>query len=142
MTVSNALAAVVVLWMTSSAAAQVDTRRQLSDRETRVAIETLLKDPASELSEDPSCKADLSTPGRMSIAQGLAVALVRAATDRRPVNIGAECFVRGDYPLADGEEYCRLAVRDAAQQRGAGYGLTFVMNWKSTRVRAGSVECY
>jgi|GraSoiStandDraft_4_1057263.scaffolds.fasta_scaffold756792_2 hypothetical protein len=138
----NTLAIVAALWMTSSATAQVDTRRQLSAQETRVAIETLLGEAASDLSEDPSCKADLSSPGRMSVAQGLAMALVRAATDRRAVNINAECFVRRDYPLSDGEEYCRLSLRDAAQQRGAGYGLVFVMNWKATRIRRGSIECY
>lgn len=137
----NALAAIVAMW-TTGAAAQGDSRRELSDREARVAIETLLKDPAGGLSEDPSCKSDLNAPGGMSIAQGLAVALVRAATDRTPVNISAECFVRRGYPLSDGEEYCRLDVREAGRPRGAGYGLVFVMNWKLTRVRPGSVECY
>ena len=142
MKVSGALAALLVHAAMTGAAAQVDPPRELSDGETRVAIETLLKEPANGLSDDPSCKTDLNAPGGMSIAQGLAVALVRAATDRIPVNIRAECFVRRGYPLSDGEEYCRLAVRDPARPRGAGYGLVFVMNWKAMRVRPRSVECY
>ncbi len=78
----------------------------------------------------------------MSIAQGLAVALVRAATDDEAVNVTADCFVRKGYPLAPGEEYCRLALTPASKPRGSGYGLVFRINWSAGQVTPGSVECY
>ncbi len=141
MTVARSAAALLAaLWM-GSAAAQFEPRRALSDPETRTAIEALLRDAGSKLSEDPSCKADLNAPGSMSIGEGLAVALVRAATDREPVQVVADCFVRRGYPLDAGEEYCRLALTKP-QRPAFGYGLVFVMNWKAKRVRPGSVECF
>jgi hypothetical protein len=124
------------------AGAQFNAPRTLTDREKRLAIEALLREPAAALSEDPSCKSDLSQPGAMPIAQGLAVALVRAATDGEAVNVIAGCFVRNDYPLGPGEEYCRLAFAPANRPRSSGYGLVFRMNWSAGRVAPGSVECY
>lgn len=124
------------------AGAEFNAPRTLTERETRLAIEALLREPGAALSEDPSCKADLNRPGMMSIAQGLAVALVRAATDSEAVNVTADCFVRNGYPLAAGQEYCRLALTPANRPRSSGYGLVFVMDWSAERVMPRSVECY
>lgn len=136
-----ALAALLML-PAGLAAAQFNAPRTLTEREKKLAIEALLREPGAALSEDPSCKSDLSQPGAMSIAQGLSVALVRAATDGEAVNVTADCFVRNGYPLGPGEEYCRLALTPASRPRGSGYGLVFRINWSAGRVAPGSVECY
>jgi uncharacterized protein YfiM (DUF2279 family) len=136
-----ALAALLML-PAGVAAAQFNAPRTLTEREKKLAIEALLREPGAALSEDPSCKSDLSQPGAMSIAQGLAVALVRAATDDEAVNVTADCFVRKGYPLAAGEEYCRLALTPPDKPRSSGYGLVFKMNWGAGKVTPGSVECY
>jgi hypothetical protein len=130
------------IYCSYGASAQLQSQRTLSDVESRSAIEALLKDPAAALSEDPSCKADLTQPGSMSIAQGLAIALLRAATDKKPVAITVDCFVRPGYPLAPGQEYCRLAFVPDRGPRALGYGLVFVMDWNKKNVASGSVECY
>lgn len=134
--------AVLLILPAGMAGAQFNTPRSLSEREQKLAIEALLREPAAALSEDPSCKADLNQPGAMSIAQGLAVALVRAATDGEALNVVADCFVRKGYPLAAGQEYCRLAFTPAGKPRSSGYGLVFRMDWSASRVVPGSVECY
>jgi hypothetical protein len=139
--IRSALAAGFVL-LAGAAGAQFNAPRTLTERETRLAIEALLREPGAALSEDPSCKADLNRPGAMSIAQGLAVALVRAATDGEAVSVSADCFVRKGYPLAAGQEYCRLALTPASRPRSSGYGLVFLMDWNAARVMPGSVECY
>lgn len=135
-----ALAALLIL-SAGMAVAQFNAPRTLSEREKKLAIEALLREPSAALSEDPSCKSDLNQPGVMSIAPGLSVALVRAATDGEAVDVTADCFVRNGYPLAAGEEYCRFALTPAGS-RGSGYGLVFRMNWSAGRVTPGSVECY
>jgi hypothetical protein len=136
-----ALAALLIL-SAGAAYAQFNAPRTLTEREQKLAIEALLREPGAALSEDPSCKSDLNQPGAMSIAQGLSVALVRAATDGEAVNVTADCFVRKGYPLAAGQEYCRLAFTPAGKPRASGYGLVFLMDWNAVRVMPGSVECY
>jgi hypothetical protein len=136
------LLVVVGVCLAMAAQAQFQSRRTLSDAEVRLVVEALVQEPAAPLSEDPSCKADLAQPGSMSIAQGLAVALVRAATDKKPVTVQVDCFVRPGYPLAPKQESCRLAFLADRRPKALGYGLVFVMDWGKQAVRAGSVECY
>jgi hypothetical protein len=131
-----------LLLQAQAAAAQLDSRRALSEREMRIAFEALLREPTAALSENPSCRADLSQPGAMSIAQGLAIALLRAATDGEAVTVNADCFVRRGYPIGPGEEYCRLAFTSASPPSSSGYGLVFRMDWNAARAVPSSVECY
>ena len=108
----------------------------------QTVIKGVLGSSSSPLSEDPSCKVALSDPKPMPIAQGLAIALIRAATSKKPMLVQVDCFVRQDYPLGPGEEYCRLAFLPPGGRRAFGYGLVFVMDWPRKAVRPGSVECY
>jgi hypothetical protein len=126
----------------SIAGAQIETPRPLSDDEIRSVIGALLKVSTFPLSEDPSCKADLNRRGSMSIAEGLAVALFRAATEKGPVSVNADCFVRRGYPLSAGQEYCSLAFALDGPRRGARYGLLFIMDWTNKAAIMGSVECF
>lgn len=116
--------------------------RAVSDAEVRHLIDALLREPAAALSEDPSCKADLASPGAMSIAQGFGVALLRAATHARPLSVIADCFVRSNYPLGPGQEYCRIGFASRPKPRVPSYGLLFVMDWPKKSVVAGTVECF
>lgn len=119
-----------------------EVSRALSDEEVESVISALLKDPTAPLSEDPSCKADLSAPGSMSIAEGLAVALVRAATERKSVVVRADCAERPGFPLDKGQELCRLTLLPEGLSAAAGYGLIFVMDWPKGAAVSHSVECF
>lgn len=139
--VSGVMIGIVCLCACHTASARAQTRRRTAtDAETRTAIEALLRAPAAPLSEDPSCKSDLSQPGSVSIAQGLGAALLQAVTDKKPVNVMVQCSVRPGYPLQPGEEWCRLAF--VQTRTDDGYGLAFAINWKQKSVRPGTVECF
>jgi hypothetical protein len=126
----------------SIAEAQFQKLRKLPDEDVQTAIKAVLADPSSPLSEDPSCKVALSDPKPVPVAEGLAVALVRAATNKKPILVQVDCFVRQNYPLGPGEEYCRLTFLQPGRPRAFGYGLVFVMDWPRKAIRPGSVECY
>jgi hypothetical protein len=123
-------------------AAAQDSDRRMSPAEAKQAIEALLADPAAPLTDDPSCKSDLSDPAPMSIAQGLAIPLIDAAVEGGPVTVVAACSVRPGYPLASGEERCRIGFSGEGAEGPSETGLAFVMNWTTGEVRPGSVECY
>ncbi len=117
--------------------------RALSPAEVKLAIRSLLAQPSGQISKDPSCQADLASDKGMTVAAALAETLVRAATDGRRITVRAECFVRRDYPLKPGEEYCRMAwIPTNAPQPDPGYGLLFLMNWQSLKVDPATIECY
>jgi hypothetical protein len=78
----------------------------------------------------------------MSVAQGLAVALVRAVTDKAPIFLRVDCFVRPGYPLGPNQEFCRFGSLADPSPKSLGYGLLFIMDWSKKSIPAGSVECY
>lgn len=78
----------------------------------------------------------------MSVAQGLAVALVRAVTDKAPIILQVDCFVRPGYPLGPNQEFCRLGFLADPSPKSIGYGLLFIMDWSKKTIPAGSIECY
>jgi hypothetical protein len=127
---------------TALAAAQFQGQRELTETEQRVAMAALLAQPTMPMSEDPSCKSDLQQPGRVSIAQALGDVLVRAAAESRAVTVKIDCFVRPGYPLAAGQEYCRLGLVDSGNAKDSGFGLAFLMDWKQRSIVPESVECY
>ena len=117
--------------------------RALMPAEAKLAIRSLMAQSAGEISKDPSCQADLASTKAMTLADAMAETLVRAATDDRRIALRAECFVRSDYPLKPGEEYCRVAwVPANAPKADSGYGLLFIMNWQTKAVAPQSIECY
>ena len=125
-----------------SASAGMDKPRRLSATKVDRVVHALLAEPSAYLSEDPSCRSDLSRPGHMSIADGLALMLTRAATGSGSLVLRVDCFDRPGFPLGDAEEVCRLAFLQGKVKGQLGYGLAFVMNWKSQKIRPNSVECY
>ncbi len=117
--------------------------RALSPAEVKLAIRSLLAQPSGQISKDPSCQADLASDKGMTVADALAETLVRAATDGHRITVRAECFVRRDYPLKSGEEYCRMAwVPANSPKPDPGYGLLFIINWQSRKVEPATIECY
>jgi hypothetical protein len=78
----------------------------------------------------------------MSIAQGLAAALVRAALEKKNVSVHADCFVRQGFPLLNGQEYCRLVFTRRGGSKAPSYGLLFLMNWAKREIAPDSVECF
>ena len=126
----------------SPARADFKNLRKLSEVEQRGLMSALLADPQMPMSEDPSCKSDLSKPGRVSVAQAVSAALARAAAERSSRVIRLDCFQRPGYPIAAGQEYCRLAFVDPAKPRDSGFGLLFVMDWQHKAVAVDTAECY
>ena len=124
------------------ALAQFQRQRRLSGAEQRIAMAALLDQPSRAMSEDPSCRANLQQPGQISIAQALGEALARAATEAKPLMVKIDCFVRSGYPLAAGQEYCRLGFVVSRRAKATGYGLAFLMDWNQRAVVPESVECY
>lgn len=116
--------------------------RTLSEAEQRGLMSALLADPQMPMSEEPSCKSDLSRPGRVSVSQALAAAVARAAAEKPPRVVRLDCFQRPGYPMAAGQEYCRLAFVPLGQRRDGGFGLLFLMDWPNKTVVAESAECY
>lgn len=122
--------------------AQFQGLRVLSEAEQRGALAALLAEPQMPMSEDPSCKADLSKPGRVSLAQALSETLARAAAVKPPRTVQVDCFLRRGYPLATGQEYCRLAFIPIRRPHDSGFGLVFVMDWPRKAVVPDRTECY
>ena len=131
-----------ILGLSATALGQVRTVRHLSDSEQESLIGALMSKSTDSLSEDPSCRSDLSHPGSMSIAEGIAHTLTRAANESKPVVVTVDCFDRTGYPRAEGQEWCRVALLYAKKPRPLGFGLVFRMNWKAGNVAPGSVECF
>lgn len=125
-----------------SARANFKGVRHASEVEQRAMMAALLAEPQMPVADEPSCKADLSSPGRVSVAQALARSLAQAAAERQPRVVRLDCFQRVGYPRAAGQEYCRLAFLPAGKPRDVGFGLVFLMDWPGKTVVAGSVECY
>ena len=122
--------------------AQFKGLRALSEAEQRRALAALLVDPQMPMSEDPSCKANLSKPGRVSVALALSEALARAAAEKPPRSVKLDCFARRGYPLSPGQEYCRLAFVPAHSLHDSGFGLLFLMDWPRNAVVPDRAECY
>lgn len=122
--------------------AQFQRQRRLSGAEQRVAMAALLDQPSMAMSEDPSCKANLQQPGQITVARALGEALARAANEAKPLTVKIDCFVRRGYPLAAGQEYCRLGFVVSRRAKATGYGLAFLMDWNQRAVVPESVECY
>lgn len=131
-----------LLTLVGVAIGEIRSVRKLSDAERKLVVETLLSKSAEALSEDPSCRSDISRPGSMSIAQGIALSLTRASTESRPMIVTADCFDRTGYPRSEGQEWCRVALVYANKRRSSGFGLIFRMDWKASDVVPGSAECY
>jgi hypothetical protein len=126
----------------SAAHAQFQGIRPLNESEKRQAIAALLADPQMPMADEPSCKADLSKPGRVVVAEALAEAIARAAAERPPRVVRTDCFERRGYPKAEGQEYCRLAFLPQNRPRDIGFGIVFLMDWPKKAVVADSAECY
>lgn len=124
------------------ALAQFKGVRPLSEAEQHRLMSALLADPQMPMSEDPSCKADLSRPGRVSVSEALGAALARAAAAKARRVVQLDCFQRPGYPMKAGQEYCRLAFVPPARRTDGGFGLLFLMDWPSGAVVADSPECY
>ena len=138
--------AAVVLGICAMAAlpaqAQFKGLRALSEAEQRSLTAALLADPQMAMSEDPSCKADLSQPGSVSVARALGEALARAAAAKPQRQLRIDCFQRPGYPLAQGQEYCRVAFVPVGRPKDGGFGLLVLMDWPRKAVVAGSAECF
>jgi hypothetical protein len=78
----------------------------------------------------------------MSIAEGLALTLTRAAIESRSVVVAADCFDRTGYPRGEGQEWCRVALVYPKKPRPLGFGIVFRMDWKVGGIVPGSAECY
>lgn len=139
MTRSVALLALTMLAVTAAEAAG---GRVLSAVETRLALTALARSAATALSEDPSCKDDVTSPGTMSVTQGLTRALFRAVTDKVPITIQASCSDRPGYPRAAGQDYCRVAFMPAGKRAEGPYGLVFLIDWKTETIAPSSVACF
>jgi hypothetical protein len=140
---ARAIAALALCALTVAPAwAQFKDLRALSEVDKRGLMAALLADPQMPMSEDPSCKADLSRPGAVSVSQALSEALARAAAEKPPRTVVLDCFKRPGYPLEAGQEYCRLAFVPARKPRDGGFGLLFLMDWQHKSVVSGSAECY
>ena len=124
------------------AQAQFKGLRALSEAEQRTLMTALLANPQMAMSEDPSCKADLSQPGSVSVAGALGEALARAAAGRPPRVVRMDCFQREGYPKAQGQEFCRVAFVPAGRPKDGGFGVLFLMDWPNKAVVTGSAECF
>jgi hypothetical protein len=133
---SNHWAAFCTLLILSSADLRHVEARGLDDLALNTAIDALLSAADTNMSEDPSCKADLSQPHKMRVSEGLARLLSRAASERRQISFVVECFDRADWPRKAGQEYCKIYITDSEHT-----GLVFLMDWSSKSVVPGSVEC-
>lgn len=136
------LAATLGIGAALPACADFKQLRRPSEAEQRQLVAALLVDPQMPMSEDPSCKADLSRPGAVPVHQALADALSRAAAERPVRVVRVDCFARPGYPLEPGQEYCRLAFVPAGKARDDGFGIAFRMDWTRRAVVPGSAECY
>ena len=135
--------AMLALWLAPALAqAQFKGLRAVAEADQRTLMAALLADPQMPMSEDPSCKADLSAPGRVPVAQALAEALARAAAERPPRRVQVDCFQRPGYPLGAGQEFCRLAFVPVSKPRDGGFGILFLMDWPRKAVVTDSAECY
>lgn len=140
---ARALAALgLCLLVAAPAWAQFKGLRTLSEKEKRGLMSALMADPQMPMSEDPSCKADLSRPGAVSVSQALSEALARAAAEKPPRVVVLDCFKRPGYPMEAGQEYCRLAFVPVRKPADGGFGLLFLMDWSHKSVVSGSAECY
>ncbi|MCV0396248.1 MAG: hypothetical protein K5872_04260 [Rhizobiaceae bacterium] len=133
----------VLLLATSAGAAAANSAepRMLDDGEAIKVVEALSRASTQPLSDDPSCKADLSDPRPMSVADGLGVALLKAVTSEEATGLTLQCVDRAGYPKTESQEYCALnfATGGGAEME---YGLIFLMDWQTGAVVEGSVECY
>jgi hypothetical protein len=118
------------------AVAQRTEARSLSYEETSIAMDALMKAAGSNLSDDPSCKSDLSQPGAMLVGQGVARLLTRAATTKGKILVRVGCFERDGWPKEKGQEYCKIGISDSERT-----GLVFLMDWPKHIVVPGTVEC-
>jgi hypothetical protein len=124
------------------AQAQFKGLRAPSEAEQRTLMTALLANPQMAMSEDPSCKADLSQPGTVSVTNALGEALARAAASRPPRVVRVDCFQREGYPMAQGQEFCRVAFLPAGRPKDSGFGLLFLMDWPRKAVVTSSAECF
>jgi hypothetical protein len=126
----------IVMLLLMAAVVQRAEARSLSYEETSTAMDALLKAAGSNLSDDPSCKSDLSQPGAMLVGQGVARLLTRAATTKGKISVRVDCFERDGWPKEKGQEYCKIEISDSERT-----GLVFLMDWPKHTVVPGTVEC-
>jgi hypothetical protein len=141
---SSAVRGIVLMIVIAVVLAEAATpiQRKLTEEEQKAVLNALLAEPGMPTSNDPSCKTDLSKPDAVSIAQGLGLALARAAAEEQPVIVKVNCFVRNGYPLGKGQEYCRVGLVPSRRRADFGYGVAFLMDWPSRTIVRGSVECF
>ena len=141
---SSAVRGMVLMMVIAVSLAEAVTpiQRRLTEEEQKAVLNALLAEPGLPTSDDPSCKTDLSKPDAVSIAQGLGLALARAAAEAQPVIVKVSCFVRHGYPLEKGQEYCRVGLVPSRRPGDFGYGVAFKMDWTSGTIVRGSVECF
>jgi hypothetical protein len=139
MVLKTTLLICLISTFTFASETRIARARQLTDAEITTLVGTLFRSQEAALSEDPSCKSDLSVKGPKPIREALATLVANAAIERAPVKIRASCFVRKSYKLDKGEEYCKFEIAGPKQ---LATGLVFKMMWSNEQIVPGSAECF
>lgn len=130
------------LLTTSVAGAASANYRKLPSKDVMAVIQALLATPSAPLGADEQCQNGPNKSGRMTISEGLARQLIYAANEGKRVFVNVGCATRPKDPLPSGQEYCELSFQEDLKPETVGYGLIFVMDWRSGKVVPDTVDCY